>query len=92
MLTPQGHLVLADDAEAPFAFLAAYTTRLSAHGKAQHQPLAAALAEFSGSRRKAQLLSLLCRYSGRRSAQSRLTSELELVGCTRHQPGNRNLI
>jgi non-specific serine/threonine protein kinase len=47
------------DAEAPFAFLATYTTRLSAHGKAQHQPLAAALAEFSGGRRQAQLLSLL---------------------------------
>jgi non-specific serine/threonine protein kinase len=47
------------DPEAPFAFLATYTTRLSAHGKAQHQPLSAALAEFSGARRKAQLLSLL---------------------------------
>jgi len=47
------------DAEAPFAFLATYTTRLSAHGKAQHQPLSAALAEFSGGRRKPQLLSLL---------------------------------
>jgi non-specific serine/threonine protein kinase len=47
------------DPEVPFAFLATYTTRLSAHGKAQHQPLSAALAEFSGARRKAQLLSLL---------------------------------
>ena len=47
------------DAEAPFAFLATYTTRLSAHGKAQHQPLSAALAEFSGARKKPQLLSLL---------------------------------
>lgn len=47
------------DAQAPFAFLATYTTRLSAHGKAQHQPLSAALAEFSGGRKKAQLLSLL---------------------------------
>jgi superfamily II DNA or RNA helicase len=47
------------DAEAPFAFLATYTTRLSAHGKAQHQPLSAALAQFSGGRQKAQLLSLL---------------------------------
>ena len=47
------------DPEAPFAFLATYTTRLSAHGKAQHQPLSAALAEFSGARRKSQLLSLL---------------------------------
>ncbi len=47
------------DSQAPFAFLATYTTRLSAHGKAQHQPLSAALAEFSGGRKKAQLLSLL---------------------------------
>jgi non-specific serine/threonine protein kinase len=47
------------DAQAPFAFLATYTTRLSAHGTAQHQPLSAALAEFSGARKKAQLLSLL---------------------------------
>jgi non-specific serine/threonine protein kinase len=47
------------DPEAPFAFLATYTTRLSAHGKAQHQPLSAALAEFSGARSKTQLLSLL---------------------------------
>ncbi|MDB5869054.1 MAG: SNF2-related protein [Polaromonas sp.] len=47
------------DEEAPFAFLATYTSRLSAHGKAQHQPLSQALAEFSGGRSRAQLLSLL---------------------------------
>jgi superfamily II DNA or RNA helicase len=47
------------DAEAPFAFLATYTARLSAQGKAQHQPLSQALAEFSGGRSRAQLLSLL---------------------------------
>ena len=47
------------DAEAPFAFLATYTSRLSAHGKAQHQPLSQALAEFADGKRKAQLLSLL---------------------------------
>lgn len=47
------------DLEAPFAFLATYTARLSAHGKAQHQPLSQALAEFSDGRKKAQLLSLL---------------------------------
>ncbi|MGH8858114.1 MAG: ATP-dependent helicase, partial [Polaromonas sp.] len=47
------------DPEAPFAFLATYTSRLSAHGKAQHQPLSQALAEFSGGRSRAQLLSLL---------------------------------
>jgi len=43
----------------PFAFLATYTSRLSAHGKAQHLPLAQALTEFSGGKKKAQLLSLL---------------------------------
>ncbi|HQQ69460.1 MAG TPA: DEAD/DEAH box helicase [Alicycliphilus sp.] len=47
------------DPQAPFAFLATYTTRLSAHGKAQHVPLSQALKEFSGTRKKAQLLSLL---------------------------------
>ena len=47
------------DAEAPFAFLATYTTSLSAHGKARHQPLSQALAEFADGKRKAQLLSLL---------------------------------
>ncbi len=47
------------DPEAPFAFLATYTSRLSAHGKAQHLPLSKALSEFSDGRKKAQLLSLL---------------------------------
>ena len=48
----------ADDA-APFAFLATYSTRLSAHGKAQHLPLAQALREYAGARNKARLLALL---------------------------------
>lgn len=47
------------DPELPFAFMATYTTGLSIHGKAQHLPLSQALTEFSGSRKKAQLLSLL---------------------------------
>ena len=47
------------DLDAPFAFLATYTARLSAHGKAQHQPLSQALAEFSDGRKHTQLLSLL---------------------------------
>jgi len=47
------------DSDFPFAFIATYTSRLSAHGKAQHLPLSRALAEFSGARMKAQLLSLL---------------------------------
>ena len=47
------------DPETPFAFLATYTTSLSARGKAQHAPLGRALAEFAGARNKPRLLSLL---------------------------------
>ena len=47
------------DDEAPFAFLATYTSRLSAHGKAQHLPLSQALTEFSDGKSQARLLSLL---------------------------------
>jgi superfamily II DNA or RNA helicase len=47
------------DPDAPFAFLATYTSRLSAHGKAQHLPLSKALAEFSDGKSRQQLLSLL---------------------------------
>ncbi len=47
------------DAHYPFAFLATYTSGLSATGAAQHLPLSQAQAEFAGARKKAQLLSLL---------------------------------
>lgn len=47
------------DPDAPFAFLATYTSRLSAHGKAQHLPLSKALTEFSDGKSQAQLLTLL---------------------------------
>jgi non-specific serine/threonine protein kinase len=47
------------DDDAPFAFLATYTTRLSAHAKAQHVPLGQALREYAGAANKARLLSLL---------------------------------
>ena len=47
------------DEEAPFAFLASYTTRLSAEAKAQHLPLGKALQEYSGARNRERLLSLL---------------------------------
>jgi superfamily II DNA or RNA helicase len=47
------------DDEAPFAFLATYTTRLSAHAKAQHLPLGRALSEYAGAANKPRLLSLL---------------------------------
>jgi len=47
------------DEEVPFAFIATYTTQLSAQGRAQHLPLAEALREYSGASNKARLLSLL---------------------------------
>src|SRR6516162_2269502 len=47
------------DKEAPFAFLATYTTKLSAAAKAQHLPLGQALREYAGAANKERLLSLL---------------------------------
>jgi non-specific serine/threonine protein kinase len=47
------------DLGAPFAFLATYTTRLSAQAKAQHLPLGQALSEYAGAANKERLLSLL---------------------------------
>ncbi len=47
------------DDDAPFAFLATYTTRLSAHAKAQHLPLGQALREYAGAANRTRLLSLL---------------------------------
>jgi SNF2 domain-containing protein/SNF2 helicase protein/helicase-like protein len=48
-----------NDDQAPFAFLATYTTRLSAHSKPQHTPLGQAMREYAGARNKERLLSLL---------------------------------
>jgi superfamily II DNA or RNA helicase len=47
------------DGDAPFAFLASYTTRLSAQAKAQHVPLGQALREYAGAANKDRLLALL---------------------------------
>jgi superfamily II DNA or RNA helicase len=47
------------DEDAPFAFLATYTTQLSAEAKAQHLPLGKALQEYAGARNRVRLLSLL---------------------------------
>ncbi len=67
-LNPAWHLVgrvhfnLAEnrgDEEAPFAFMATYTPKVSVHGKAQHIPLGQALIEFAGPQNKQQLLGLL---------------------------------
>jgi non-specific serine/threonine protein kinase len=47
------------DEDAPFAFMATYTTRLSAAAKAQHLPLGKALQEYAGAKNRDRLLSLL---------------------------------
>jgi superfamily II DNA or RNA helicase len=47
------------DAEAPFAFIATYTTHLTAQGKAQHLPLGRALRDYAGAANRDKLLSLL---------------------------------
>ena len=47
------------DPSAPFAFLATYTTRLSAQAKPQHLPLGQALREYAGAANRERLLSLL---------------------------------
>ena len=47
------------DEATPFAFLATYTTRLSAHAKAQHLSLGQALREYAGAANRERLLSLL---------------------------------
>jgi superfamily II DNA or RNA helicase len=47
------------DEDAPFAFLATYTTRLSAEAKPQHLPLSKAMQEYAGARNRERLLALL---------------------------------
>jgi superfamily II DNA or RNA helicase len=47
------------DAEMPFAFMATYTTRLTAQARVQHVPLGQALREYAGAANRDKLLSLL---------------------------------
>ena len=47
------------DPDQPFAFMATYTTRLSAQARAQHVPLGQALREYAGAENKDKLLALL---------------------------------
>jgi non-specific serine/threonine protein kinase len=47
------------DPDAPFAFLATYTTRLSSSGAPQHRPLGHALEEYGAARDRERLLALL---------------------------------
>ncbi|MFA6110137.1 MAG: DEAD/DEAH box helicase [Candidatus Latescibacterota bacterium] len=61
--------------EYPFAFLATYAVGLSAQGRVQYQPLAAALKEYAGKRHQAALLHLLAPVQAA-AEQSALTREL----------------
>lgn len=47
------------DPDSPFAFMATYTTRLSAQATAQHVPLGQALREYAGAANRDRLLALL---------------------------------
>ena len=47
------------DPEFPFAFMATYTTQLSAQARAQHLPLGRALRDYAGAANKDKLLALL---------------------------------
>jgi len=47
------------DPDYPFAFMATYTTSLSASAKAQHTPLGQAMREYAGAANRDKLLSLL---------------------------------
>jgi len=77
-----------NDPEAPFAFLATYTTRLSARAKPQHLPLPQALREYAGARNKAALLALLEPVAPRARAPSRKIWSME-ARCSRRSPGRR---
>ncbi|MET0851064.1 MAG: SNF2 helicase-associated domain-containing protein, partial [Candidatus Rokuibacteriota bacterium] len=45
--------------DAPFAFMATYSTRLSGRGRPQHRPLGEAIREYAGAGNRATLLALL---------------------------------
>ena len=47
------------DEQHPFAFMASYSSRLSAQGRLQHLPLARALQEYAGTKNRQALISLL---------------------------------
>jgi non-specific serine/threonine protein kinase len=47
------------DPDYPFAFMATYTTSLSANARAQHKPLGEAMRDYAGAANRGKLLSLL---------------------------------
>jgi superfamily II DNA or RNA helicase len=61
------------DEQFPFAFLATYSSRLSAQGRPQHKPLGQALKEYLGAENRPALLSLLTpvQQAAERSASAR---------------------
>ena len=63
------------DPEAPFAFLATYSTRLGNQGRPQHRPLGEAVREYAGAGNRPKLLALLEPVQ-RAAAQSRWLHEL----------------
>ena len=69
------------DPEAPFAFMATYTTQLSAQGKAQHLPLGQALRDYAGAANRTQLLSLLLPVQ--RAAETTAPGSAPMVDCRR---------
>jgi non-specific serine/threonine protein kinase len=71
------HLVENKNPEAPFAFLATYSTRLNDEGESQHLPLKYALEEFEGNNEK--LLELLVTVNNA-AEQSELVAELLETG------------
>ena len=71
------------DADTPFAFLATYVSRLSAQGRAQHEPLSRALQTYAGAKNKQALLSLLVPLQ-RAAERSALLKELVDSGDVYH--------
>jgi non-specific serine/threonine protein kinase len=71
------------DPDSPFAFLATYVSRLSAEGRAQHEPLGRALQQYAGARNRQALLSLLVPIQ-RAAERSALIKELVDSGDVYH--------
>src|SRR5439155_3787519 len=71
------------DPEHPFAFLATFTSRLSAQGRVQHEPLGGALQQYAGAKNRSALLSLLVPIQ-RAAERSALAKELVESGDVYH--------
>ena len=71
------------DPQMPFAFMATYATRLSAQGRVQHEPLGKALEQYSGTKNRAALISLLTPIQ-RAAEKSKLAKEIVDSGDVYH--------